>query len=387
MVATSEINRLLPSEILEKVFHLLPPRDLKVAVLVCRRWREVCLSPCLWSWVSLRIDSTNIEAIPRILNSGWIWMVKKIRIFAVTEELLFELARCEWIRSVIFQRAVGNISTFDPSLLACLVAHLEEMFMYQNPLTSEQSKSILNAIAGDSKLKTLNIEGTSFEKLDPDLVARAVTGLEEAHMSHKDLTVLQIEAIFERIVQGKTRLKRLYISGNNLTFLKPNLMALAISQLEKVHIGNCLTHQQVVSLFSLLHSKCSNLRTLHIFGTDLCTVDPQVLAKGISSLEEAWMQSSTLTNTQVEAIFSQSLLDTRLKVLLIDCIIGIVEKELLLRAGEIIDYISIEEDESADEEDEDEIDENDEEDEEGENENDENDEEDEEDEDEINDNR
>merc|ERR1719209_1837052 len=99
-------------------------------------------------------------------------------------------------------------------------------------------------------------------------------------------------------------------------------MALAISQLDKVHIGNCLTNQQAFTLFSILPSNCSNLRTLHIFGTDLCTMDPQVLAKGIWSLEEAWMQSSTLTNTQVEAIFSQSLLDTqtRLKVLLIDCV-------------------------------------------------------------------
>ena len=249
-----------------------------MAVLVCRRWREVGLSPCLWSWVSLRIDSTNLDAIPRILNSRWIWMVRKIRIFAVTEELLLALASCEGIRTVVFQRPVGNISTFDPSLLACLVAHLEEVFVYQNPLTSEQSESILNAIAGDSKLKTLNIEGTSFERLDPDLVARAVTSLEEAHMSHKDLTVLQLEAIFERIVQGKTRLKRLHISGNNLTFVEPNLMALAISHLEKVHIGNCLTNQQAFALFSILQSNCSNLRTLHIFGTDLCTVDPQVLA-------------------------------------------------------------------------------------------------------------
>ena len=248
-----------------------------MAVLVCRWWREVGLSPCLWSWVSLRIDSTNLDSIPRILNSRWIWMVREIRILAVTEELLLELTRCEGIRTVIFQRPVCNISHFHPSLLAGLIAHLEEVFMYQNPLTSAQSESILIAIAGDSKLKLLNIEGTSFERLDPDLVARAVTGLEEAHMSHKDLTVLQIEAIFERIVQGKSSLKRLHISGNNLTFVDPNLLASAISQLEKVHIGTCLTDQQAASLFSILQSNCSNLRTLHIFGTDLCPVDPQVL--------------------------------------------------------------------------------------------------------------
>ena len=70
----------------------------------------------------------------------------------------------------------------------------------------------------------------------------------------------------------------------------------------------------------------------------------------------------------MEAIFAHSLLDThsRLKVLLIDCVLGkyliyvilniriiialgSVEKELLLRAAEVIDYISIEDDEEVEE--------------------------------------
>ena len=45
------INRLLPAEMLERVFHLLPPRDLKAVVLVCRWWREVGEAPWLWAWV------------------------------------------------------------------------------------------------------------------------------------------------------------------------------------------------------------------------------------------------------------------------------------------------------------------------------------------------
>merc|ERR1719319_1379150 len=35
----------LPEEMLERVFHLLPPRDLKAVVLVCRWWREVGEAP------------------------------------------------------------------------------------------------------------------------------------------------------------------------------------------------------------------------------------------------------------------------------------------------------------------------------------------------------
>ena len=317
MVATRDINRFLPTEILDKVFHLLPPRDLKVflsicwklskciylndipqnevAVLVCRRWREAALSPCLWSWVSLRIDSTNLGSIPRILQSRWMGMVKKMRVFAMTEELLLELTMCDGFRSITFQRPVCDISTFDPGLLASLIAHSEEVFLYQNPLTAQQSESIFNAIAGDSKLKTLKIESTSLRQLDPDLVARAVTSLEEAHMSHKDLTLEQIEAIFERIMEGGTRLKRLHISGNNLAMVEPTLMASAISMLEKVELGSCLTNQQAGSLFSLLRSNFSKLRMLHIFGTDLCLVDPQVMSR--TELEIPLQLFSTLQLT------------------------------------------------------------------------------------------
>ena len=197
----------------------------------------------------------------------------------MTEELLLELTMCEGFRSITFQRPVGDISTFDPGLLASLIAHSEEVFLYQNPLTAQQSESIFNAIAGDSKLKTLKIESTSLRQLDPDLVARAVTSLEEAHMSHKDLTLEQIEAIFERIMEGEARLKRLHISGNNLAMVEPTLMASAISMLEKVELGSCLTNQQAGSLFSLLRSNFSKLRMLHIFGTDLCLVDPQVMSR------------------------------------------------------------------------------------------------------------
>ena len=46
------INELLPPEMLERVFRLLPNRDLKNAVLVCRRWRDVGEAPSLWTWVS-----------------------------------------------------------------------------------------------------------------------------------------------------------------------------------------------------------------------------------------------------------------------------------------------------------------------------------------------
>ena len=58
----ANINSLLPAELLERVFGLVPPLDLRAVVLVCRRWREVGEVPGLWAWVLLRTDMP--EALP-----------------------------------------------------------------------------------------------------------------------------------------------------------------------------------------------------------------------------------------------------------------------------------------------------------------------------------
>ena len=54
---------LLPAEVLYLIFCLLPPRDLKSVVLVCRLWREVGEAPGLWAWVVLRLAMEDTEVL------------------------------------------------------------------------------------------------------------------------------------------------------------------------------------------------------------------------------------------------------------------------------------------------------------------------------------
>ena len=61
----TEVDKLLP-ELLEMVFRLLPRRDLKVVVLVCKRWREVGEAPVLWAWVCLRVDKERVASMPEM---------------------------------------------------------------------------------------------------------------------------------------------------------------------------------------------------------------------------------------------------------------------------------------------------------------------------------
>ena len=52
------INRVLPPEILEKVFsHLRALNDLNNVMLVCKTWKNIGEAPALWSWFSITKDS------------------------------------------------------------------------------------------------------------------------------------------------------------------------------------------------------------------------------------------------------------------------------------------------------------------------------------------
>ena len=54
------INKTLPAEMLQKILQLLPPRDLKMAVLVCKWWRDVGEDPVLWSWAMVTVTENNL---------------------------------------------------------------------------------------------------------------------------------------------------------------------------------------------------------------------------------------------------------------------------------------------------------------------------------------
>jgi hypothetical protein len=84
----------LPAEMLERVFRLLPPRDLKAVVLVCRWWREVGEKPGLWAWVRLTVDRGNITSMPRVLGYHRMQFLRKLVLnqVDVSEELLEAMA-------------------------------------------------------------------------------------------------------------------------------------------------------------------------------------------------------------------------------------------------------------------------------------------------------
>ena len=70
----------LPTEMLLYIFEMLSYRDLKIAMLVCRRWREIGEIQQLWGSLPVIVNKRNISVMPEILSTTRLLGLHKLRI-------------------------------------------------------------------------------------------------------------------------------------------------------------------------------------------------------------------------------------------------------------------------------------------------------------------
>ena len=77
--------------------------------------------------------------------------------------------------------------------------------------TVKQVEELFETIGGNSKLKDLNISGSEFTFVNPDILARGINKLERVNISNTQLEIKQLEKIFHQTLV-KTNLKVLDVS-------------------------------------------------------------------------------------------------------------------------------------------------------------------------------
>ena len=84
----------LPTEMLLYIFEMLSYRDLKIAMLVCRRWRDIGEIQKLWPLLPVIVNTINIFIMPQILRTRRLRGLKKLRIKTkLSEKLLQTIVR------------------------------------------------------------------------------------------------------------------------------------------------------------------------------------------------------------------------------------------------------------------------------------------------------
>jgi len=124
-----------------------------------------------------------------------------------------------------------------------------------------------------------------------------------------------LEKLFQALVR-LTRLRSIVgLNGNNLSCIEPGLLASVVNRMERLWFAKVnLTKKQVQTIFSAM-CRDTKLKELYIPGNNLSTVQPDTLATAVNLLETVDMRSTQLTPQQITAVLAQALHGTVLQSL------------------------------------------------------------------------
>ena len=312
----------LPAEMLERVFHLLPPKDRKVVVLVCRWWREVGEAPCLWKWVVLRVAQENQGSMAELLRSRRVGRLGSLVVrdgVGLSEELLQAVAAHPALERLLMGAYVTPPPR--PSLVAEVLGGVEELRL-STQLRRDYS-AWLEAVASlpqeGSRLRKLSLsentwrEGGWRVEVEPELLGRTVARVEEVDLRCISLSPQQGAALFSALQEPASRVRVLNLCGTNLATVRAEELGAAVARLEEVNL-DCtqLTSTQTRQLWAALAGP-SRLRKLTIQNNCLSSVEPEVLAEAANRLEVLDLHEGSLTWHQVTALLRRALLGTSLR--------------------------------------------------------------------------
>ena len=300
---------MLPSELLYLAFRLLPPRDLKTAVLVCRRWREVGQAQGLWAWVLLRVTRENMATMAtRVLGSRRLQAVRRVRLEVVASEELLErivvhpglkildikcpprgearrihgiLARefpPYWEEEGEVEEAEAGTNLLHSKLLVKAINKMEEVnFQCGCNWDPSLADHLFGEERESSHLKRVKF-WQNLHLVSPGLLAKAAANLVEMDVTGLGLTRNQLEVVFTALLED-SKLTRLKIGGNYLDGLEPLLLARAVCRLEFADLtSTCLKYHQLEAICAQVSKNSYRLRKLVLNKNNMTLVDPGLLA-------------------------------------------------------------------------------------------------------------
>ena len=347
-------RRILPMEMLERIFMFLPPKDLKTVMRVCKRWKEVGSAPKLWSWIVLKLNTSShgeyayqwfredVElclqkiSLPRLQAVREIQLYKDRKVHWEKDEdsgvKLIEPLLCKALSHPGLKKLVihgWDIRKIEPELLASFLTKMEEMDISDITMSAEQSGVFFSAIKKVEKLtlkldlslcsvqelfKALHEEDASVKSLSidncprvnqigPVLMSEVVAKLEQANLGGWNLTKAQWTAICNAIRAG-SKLKKLLVPRNNLGEVESSVFFGIQQHLVELDLGSTsLRAAQSETIMLSVATSPGKLKKLMLEGNDLENVDVAALAGVATMIESLNIAKTEISRKQAEEIF------------------------------------------------------------------------------------
>ena len=215
--------------------------------------------PSVWASVNIVVTRINLAAMPKVLGSPRLMLVKELGMSAVSTKMIEALERHPGIRKV-------------------------------------------------------DTEDTCLSEIQPGLLVQALSNLEQVNLTGTQLSVDQITHLCSSLLNGTIHLKSLSLARNNLSLATARLLGEAVGKVEdEIDLRNSrLTVQQTEAIFAAIESS-GRPRKLCLRHNDISEADADVLARGASKVEEMDLRHTSITDEQIWRILEHNLFNTKLK--------------------------------------------------------------------------
>jgi hypothetical protein len=215
--------------------------------------------------------------------------------------------------------SLTNLSAVEPRTLAATIGRLESVEMREVGLTAEQWTAVLRTIgSGESRLARMDLSNNNLSRVQPAILASALTRLEKVIMISTKLTRQQAGALVNRAsFRGHfdVKLKQLRMTFNNLSKVDPASLARMASGLEKVDLGwTKIQPDHLDHIFRSLRGEKAELRELGLSGVEVGGVEPRALARGVAGLRVADLNFAHLKPSQLRALLGA--IEVKFRILL-----------------------------------------------------------------------
>ena len=243
-----------------------------------------------------------------------------------------------------------DISQVDPTTLASGLNRLEELTIWrtfrkdsQAELSDLQIRALFDALSGGTKMTKMVIKSKFMINVENKILAKVLNNLEEVNLYHGMITDVQARVLF-LIMSQKTSILKLKISNNNLSNIQPDVLAKSISQLIELKMVYCsLSCDQILAVFSTINEGVL-LEGLNVAGSNLASLQPEILASAVSKLKNVSFNNNHLTSQQVRCILQKCIQKETLleKLTIKNTRLDELEPELLAQGLNNIAEVSLE---------------------------------------------
>jgi len=379
---------ILPNELLLKIFRFLPYCDLNIAILVCRKFRNIGTDPQLWNKFSIPAMEISqhdglgrlhaVLKLPRFrklqvldLNRVYTNRAKRNRYLSNPEANMDKFLKILTAASKLplswLDLSYNNLSSLNsPQFLASLVLKIPhvELFATYSKGSSDFISNILENVSEGSALQNLNLGCCDLDTLPTNLVIKlnciSRIVLEGAFMNVTQASAFLID------MANDTKIKKfdigceLIIDVDTLSDVFENLdvelVANALNNVEYLSYNklwkcwnfeyDCCDLPPDLHLTTFLEvmGKDTKIKQLNMEENNFFYVAPQVVAKAFNNLERLELKANpNKPAAQISAILQMMAEKTRVKYLLFEFEdISWLNPELVARAVVQVEHVVME---------------------------------------------